>query len=235
MVQKVLIDGGLNAIMSDFTTQEEVRAVYRARARNYDLTANLYYLAGFREQRSRKLAVEALRLKPGDTVVEIGCGTGLNFSLLQEKVGAIGRIIGVDLTDAMLAKARKRVTANRWTNVELIECSAGAYQFPPNLDGILSTFALTLDAAYDKVIANGARALKPGKRWVVMDLKLPSNWMRYLTPLLIPLLRPFAVSESLADRHPWESIGRHLTNSSMEELFFGIVYLAVGEKPTPSA
>jgi demethylmenaquinone methyltransferase/2-methoxy-6-polyprenyl-1,4-benzoquinol methylase len=218
--------------VADFTTPEEVRAVYRARARHYDLTAKLYYLAGFREQHFRKMAVEALGLKPGGTVVEIGCGTGLNFPLLQQKVGRAGRIIGVDLTDAMLAQARKRAAANGWNNVELVESSAAAYRFPPNLDGILSTFALTLDADYDKVIASSAKALKPGARWVVLDIKLPSNWIRHLTPLLILLLRPFAVSEALAARHPWESIGRHLTNTSMRELFFGIAYLAVGERPS---
>jgi ubiquinone/menaquinone biosynthesis C-methylase UbiE len=217
-------------IVPDFTTQEEVRAVYRLRARNYDLTANLYYLLGFREQFFRRMAVEALQLKPGDTVVEIGCGTGLNFRLLQEKIGRSGRIIGVDLTDAMLAQARKRVAANGWTNVEFVESAAAAYRFPPDLDGILSTFALTLDADYDKVIANGAKALKPGRRWVILDFKLPSNWIRHLTPLLITLLRPFAVSEALASRHPWESIGRYLKNTSIKELFFGTAYLAVGER-----
>jgi ubiquinone/menaquinone biosynthesis C-methylase UbiE len=216
----------------DFTTPEEVRAVYRDRARNYDLTANLYYLVGFREQRFRKMAVEALGLKPGDTVVEIGCGTGLNFSLLQDKVGSAGRIIAVDLTDAMLAQARKRVAAKGWTNVELVESSAGAYRFPPNLGGILSTFALTLDADYDRVIANGARALKPGGHWVVMDLKLPSSWIRHLTPLFMGLVRPFAVSEALADRHPWESIPRYLANTSMKELYFGIAYLTAGQRPS---
>jgi ubiquinone/menaquinone biosynthesis C-methylase UbiE len=217
-------------IVPDFTKQEEVRTVYRARARNYDVTANLYYLLGFREQFFRRMAVEALQLKPGDTVVEIGCGTGLNFRLLQEKIGLSGRIIGVDLTDAMLAQARKRVAANGWTNVELVESAAGAYRFPPNLDGILSTFALSLDADYDQAIANGARALKPGSRWVVLDLKFPSNWIRHLTPWLIRLVRPFAVSEAMASRHPWESIGRYLTNTSMKDLFFGIAYLAVGER-----
>jgi demethylmenaquinone methyltransferase/2-methoxy-6-polyprenyl-1,4-benzoquinol methylase len=149
---------------------------------------------------------------------------------LEEKIGPSGRIIGVDLTDAMVAQARQRVAASGWTNVELVESAAGAYRFPPNLDGILSTFALTFDTDYDQIIANGARALKPSRRWVVLDLKLPSNWIRHLTPLLMPLLRPFAVSEALASRHPWESIGRYLRNTSMKELFFGIAYLAVGER-----
>ncbi len=61
--------------------REHVIGTYRDRAQHYDITANLYYLFGFREWAYRRKAVQALRLRPGDTVVEIGCGTGLNFPL----------------------------------------------------------------------------------------------------------------------------------------------------------
>jgi len=64
-------------------TKKELIDLYRLRSRNYDITANLYYLIGFREQAYRKKAVRTLDLKPGDTVVEIGCGTGLNFPLFK--------------------------------------------------------------------------------------------------------------------------------------------------------
>src|SRR5215813_11267280 len=70
--------------------QEHVLATYRDRARHYDITANLYYLLGFRVQASRRRAVRALALRPGDTVVEIGCGTGLNFSLVEQVIGPEG-------------------------------------------------------------------------------------------------------------------------------------------------
>lgn len=215
--------------MPDFTTRDEVRAVYRKRARHYDISANLYYLLGFREQAYRKMAVESLRLSHGDTVVEVGCGTGLNFALLQAKVGPQGKIIGVDLTDAMLAEARNRVARNGWANVELVQSDGASYRFPTGIDGILSTLALTLEPDYDAVIARGAKALKPGKRWVVMDLKVPSNWLRHVAPWLIFLVRPFAVSMAIATRHPWESIERHLTNTTFQELYFGIAYLSTGE------
>jgi demethylmenaquinone methyltransferase/2-methoxy-6-polyprenyl-1,4-benzoquinol methylase len=99
---------------NDFTTREEVLGVYRKRARHYNLTANAYYLLGFREWAYRKRAIEALGLQRGDTVVEIGCGTGLNFGLLEERIGPEGRLIGVDLTDAMLAGARTRIEASGW-------------------------------------------------------------------------------------------------------------------------
>ncbi|MEW6586284.1 MAG: hypothetical protein AB1442_11825 [Nitrospirota bacterium] len=61
--------------------KDEIVALYRKRAGYYDFTANLYYLMGFREQAYRKKALRMLNLKNGDTVVEIGCGTGLNLPM----------------------------------------------------------------------------------------------------------------------------------------------------------
>lgn len=214
---------------NDFTTRKEVLAVYRKRARRYDLTANAYYLLGFREWAYRKRAIEALGLQRGDTVVEIGCGTGLNFGLLEERIGPEGRLIGVDLTDAMLAGARTRIEASGWRNIELVESPAASFRFPPEVDGILSTFALTLEPDFDRVVEEGATALKPGRRWVILDLKLPSNWLRHLAPVLLLLVRLFAVSAEVAKRRPWESLHRHLKHVTMQELYFGVAYVAVGE------
>lgn len=211
-------------------TREDVINVYRKRAKRYNITANLYYLIGFRMGAYRKKAVDALNLRRGDTVVEIGCGTGLNFSLLQQAIGPDGKIIGVDLSDAMLAQARKRVEEKGWANVELVLNDAASYKFPEGIDGVISTFALTLVAEYDMVIQNGCRALKPGKRWVVLDLKMPSGRVSWLAPLLVFLTRPFGVTIEMAERHPWESINKYLRNTSMTELYMGFVYIAEGER-----
>lgn len=119
-------------------------SIYRKRAKRYDRSAPLFYIAGFRHWAYRKRAIQSLGLHMGDTVVDIGCGTGLNFSLLQEQVGPDGRIIGIDLSDSMLAQASGRIEAHRWSNVELIQRDVATYIFPSELGGILSTFALTL-------------------------------------------------------------------------------------------
>ncbi len=207
--------------------------IYRKRAPKYNFTANLYYFIGFREYAYRKRAVKALHLHQGDTVVEIGCGTGLNFAFLQKAVGAEGKIIGVDLTDAMLAEAQKRVEQHGWSNVELINCDAASFDFPKRVDGILSTFALSLMPDIEKIISKGAEALTPGKRWVVLDLKEPSNWLRKLRPLFLPIVRPFAVTNQLIQERPWEiirqSFQQHLKNTSMRELYGGFSFLITGE------
>ena len=169
----------------------------------------------------QKKAVKALNPGIGDTILEIGCGTGLNFGLLQRFIGSEGKIIGIDLTDSMIAQAKKRVKENRWSNVELVICDAAEYGFPDSVDGILSTFAITLIPEYDKVIKNGAHALAAGKRFVILDFKLPSNWLSFLAPLGVFITKPFGVSIEMASRHPWESLNEYLKNPTMSEFYGG--------------
>jgi ubiquinone/menaquinone biosynthesis C-methylase UbiE len=210
--------------------REEIRALYVKRACNYDLTANLYSLIGFRETAYRRLAEGALRLNPGDTVVELCCGTGLNFPLLQERVGPEGRIIGVDLTADMLDRARRKMEENGWSNVELMQSDAADYCFPVGVDGIISTFALTLVPEFDRIIRDGCRALKPGGRWVVLDLKMPSGWTAGLAPMFIFLTRPFGVTKDLAERHPWESMQKYLNDVKVEDFYLGFAYISSGTR-----
>jgi ubiquinone/menaquinone biosynthesis C-methylase UbiE len=205
--------------------------IYRKRARNYDLYAKLFPLVGFRQWTYREKAVQALHLQRGDTVVDIGCGTGLNFPLLQAAIGPEGAIIGVDLTDTMLAQARKRAQDKGWSNVELVQSDAAEFRFPTGVDGIISTYAITLVPEFDRVIRNGCRALKPGKRWAIADFKMPSNALSPLSPLLaLVLVRPFGGSIDLSSRHPWESIGRYMQNTHMQDFYMGFVYVIVGER-----
>lgn len=95
--------------------------------RRYSRVARLYrYLEwtillapGFRGR-----AVKRLQLEPGQRVLEMGCGTGRNLSLLREAVGADGEVIGVDATLACLAEAEKLIAHRGWSNVSLIHADA---------------------------------------------------------------------------------------------------------------
>jgi ubiquinone/menaquinone biosynthesis C-methylase UbiE len=205
--------------------------IYRKRAKHYDISANLYCLIGFREYAYRRKAVTALDLQSGDAVVEIGCGAGLNFPLLQLAVGPEVRLIGVDLTDAMLEQARQRVQAQGRSNVELVYSDAAVYEFPRNVDGVISTFAISLRPDYDRIIQCAATALAVGRRCSILNLKKPDNFPCALVKLGEMITRPFAVSLDLVDRHAWESVEMYPDNNSFQEFYFGFAYPAFGEAP----
>src|ERR1700733_9954771 len=82
------------------STREHLIGTYRKKAKHYDITSRLYPAPGYPQKAQRLRTVQALGLRPGASVVDVACGTGLNFSLLQEAIGPQGRIVGVDLTDA---------------------------------------------------------------------------------------------------------------------------------------
>ena len=208
-----------------------IAQVYDKRAKRYDFTAHLYYLLGFRLSAYREKAVGALDLKRGDTVVEIGCGTGLNFPLLRAAVGPEGKIVGVDLSPEMLAVAGERIKRNNWKNFELVHSDAATYEFPEAVDGVISTGAITYIPEYDQVIERGAKALAPGKRFVILDFKKPAKWPLWLIKLFFFTMRPFGVTLDITERHPVESIDRHLRTVQFIELYFGGAYLCVGEAP----
>jgi SAM-dependent methyltransferase len=96
--------------------------------------------------------VDALDLSRGDTVVEFGCGPGVNLSALREAVGPEGRVVGVDITGAMLRRARTRVERHGWENVSLVRGDATA---PPvrAADAVLATFVTSLFEAPYPVVA----------------------------------------------------------------------------------
>lgn len=102
-------------------SRETFREQYDKLASIYDPAMWLYRLAGMRIETYRRRAVEALHLQPGDTVVDLGRGTGLNFRHLQSAVGAGGHIVGVDISPGMLQKARQRAAREGWHNVELVD------------------------------------------------------------------------------------------------------------------
>jgi demethylmenaquinone methyltransferase/2-methoxy-6-polyprenyl-1,4-benzoquinol methylase len=212
----------------------EIVNLYRRRAANYNWTANLYYLIGFREWHQRKRAITSLCLQPGDTVVEIGCGTGLNFGLLQEKIGASGKIIGVDATDAMLAQAARTVEKHRWNNIDLILSDVQSFHFPKGVDGILSTYALSLISKADLVIEAAKKSLRTGGRLCILDFQVPPGAPLWVVRPLLSLVKPFGAGMEWLRRKPWESIQETMVELFPEVLkksfYFRISYLLAGVK-----
>jgi demethylmenaquinone methyltransferase/2-methoxy-6-polyprenyl-1,4-benzoquinol methylase len=164
----------------------------------------------------------------------MACGTGLNFSLLEKVVGPGGRIVGVDLTDAMLSRAQDRIDRNGWSNVSLVQADAAGFDFPAGVNAILSTYAMTQVPECAEVIAHGAAALSVGGRWAVLDLKVPGNTPRWITQLGTAIVRPFAAIDEWTMRRPWELIRaamqEELADLSWSELFLGTAFLAAGSR-----
>jgi ubiquinone/menaquinone biosynthesis C-methylase UbiE len=214
--------------------REHLIETYRKKAKHYDLTSRLYPVPGYPQRGQRLRTVQALGLRAGDTVVDIACGTGLNFPLLEKAIGPGGRIIGVDLTDAMLAHAQRRIETNGWSNVSLVQSDAAGFDFPAEVDAILSTYALSQVPDCAEVIAHGAAALSEGRRWAVLDLKVPDNTPGWLTHLGTATVRPFAWIDEWVMRRPWAAIRaamqEELADLSWTELFFGTAFLAAGSR-----
>jgi ubiquinone/menaquinone biosynthesis C-methylase UbiE len=215
------------------STRERLIETYRKKAKHYDLTSRFAPVPGYPQQAYRRRAIQALGLRPGQSVVEIACGTGQNFSLIEQAIGPDGRIVGVDLTDAMLAQAQRRVETNGWRNISLVQADAAEFDFPIEVDAILSTYALTQVHDCGDVIAHGAAALARGGRLVVLDLKFPDNAPRRLAQLGTALARPFGSMDEWIARRPWEAIRaamqERLADVSWTELFLGTAFLAVGQ------
>jgi demethylmenaquinone methyltransferase/2-methoxy-6-polyprenyl-1,4-benzoquinol methylase len=210
--------------------ENRVVTAYRKYAENYDLAVKLYRLLGLKIGKYRRMSVDSLKLSKGDTVVELGCGTGLNFSLVLDAIGSEGKLIGVDITDKMLDQARIRVKENGWNNVELVQNDTSDYDFPKELDGIFATGALQYSPQYDEIIKKGYDALKTGKNFVVFDFKMPKGFTRIFAPILIFFTKAFEANEEYLKRHAWESIEKYFEKTTFQEGWGGFVYISVGEK-----
>jgi demethylmenaquinone methyltransferase/2-methoxy-6-polyprenyl-1,4-benzoquinol methylase len=218
-------------------TQQRLVETYRRKARRYNVVSRLYPVPLYPQQGQRRRAIQALRLRPGATVVDLACGTGQNFPMVEQAIGPEGRIVGVDLTDAMLAQAERRTEENGWSNVSLVQADATGYAFPGEIDAILSTYAFSHLPGYGGLISRGAEALTGGGRWVVLDLKAPDNAPRLLAEVGAAIGRPFGSIDDWLARRPWEGIRaamqEALPDLTWSELCFGTAFLAAGS-PTPS-
>ena len=147
-----------------------VQRLYRFHAPIYDWT-RWAFLFG------RKRTVRALVLRPTDAVLEIGCGTGLNFPLL---VGALdparGRLVGLDFSLDMLRKAEKRKRAENWRHVDLVGADACRIPLDRSFDAILFAYSLTMISDWARALESAYERLKPGGRLGVLDFDTGSGW-----------------------------------------------------------
>ncbi|HEY8120272.1 MAG TPA: class I SAM-dependent methyltransferase [Myxococcota bacterium] len=110
-------------------------------------------------------ALAALNARPGERILDVGCGCGDTALALARAVGASGRVLGVDLSAPMLARARERAAAAGLTNVAFEVADAQTHALPASaLDALFSRFGVMFFEAPALAFANLARALRPGGR-----------------------------------------------------------------------
>lgn len=149
---------------------------YATFARFYDRSIEQLY-APYR----RRIA-EAAEVRPSGRVLDLACGTGQGLAALVAQVPH-GEVVGVDMSAAMLDKARQRVAREGWSNVTLREMDAR--QLDDTFDAVVVALGLSVIGPWQEVFAHTWSLLKPGGRYVIFDVYaqrwvLQTAWVEFL-------------------------------------------------------
>jgi ubiquinone/menaquinone biosynthesis C-methylase UbiE len=204
------------------------------RAFHYDLISGVYeYLTEKLHGGHRIEALELLGPEAGQTVLDVPCGTGANFPLLERSLGPSGRIIGSDYSRGMLARGGTKIAKAGWDNINLIQ--ADARDLTPELigspavDGVICMLGLSVIPEWEVAFDRMYDLVKPGGRVVVMDLYLEG---KVTSSLANGYYRVIAQAHSR--RRFWEPLERRVDDfESIEHQWFGgVAKIVAGTKPT---
>ena len=192
---------------------------YRRRAWIYDLE-----LVAF--EPVRQSAVERLGLTRGQTVLDVGCGTGLSFKLLHDQVGPDGVIVGIEQCPEMIEHARQRVVRNGWSNITLLCMPVEAADIPVTADAALFHFTHDI-LRHRQALDNVCLHLRPQARIAAAGLQWAPAWAWPVNFFVMSAaLRSVSSLEGLDE--PWSELAAFTDGLDVQAMMAGGVFVASG-------
>ena len=198
-------------------------AAYARDAADYDRRTSAF-------ARYREMVVDVLPLRPGDTVIDAGCGTGLCFAAVQERIGPDGVLVGVDAAPDMLDVAADRVAAEGWSNVVLTCGSLETAELPVADHALFCAVhdILQSGSALDNVLGH----LRPGATVAAGGGKWGPAWAIGLNASVLALHAPYVRDFAGFDR-PWTYLAERVPDLAVREVAIGAGYVATGRVTQP--
>ncbi len=176
----------------------------------------------------RSRAVERLRLERGQSVIEVGCGTGRNLGFLRDAVGDAGHVIGVDATPAMLAEARKLTKRRGWLNVSFIETDAARLVLARQVDAVYFSLSYSVMPDRHGALKRAWDALRLGGRLVIMDAGIPDSGLARILRRPAELVATVFPGDPYS--RPWEDLTRLSGRVTTERFQLGLYFICTVEK-----
>ena len=195
---------------------------YREHARSYDRRTGAFH--GYRQA-----IVEALPVRRGQVVLDVGCGTGLCHGPLLDKVGPQGSVVGIEESPEMVAVARERIEQEGWRNVTVVQSSAEDAQIASTADAALFCAVHDILQSPD-ALRNVLSKLRPGAGVAAGGGKWAAPWMVAVNLPVTMLHAPY-VRSFKGFRRPWHHLEQLLEDVHVRELALGSGYILTGQAP----
>lgn len=178
----------------------------------------------------RREGLAALDAQPGERVLDLACGPGINFERLRADVGPGGTVVGLDYSEGMVRQARERADGAGWENVAVVRADA-TVPFPVDgFDAVITTMALHTMHDVDAVVENVHAALRPGGRFVVLDGRGFQSWPASALNPLFERTMALTVNHR-PDQDPLGALRSTFETVEVRETFdLGAGYLAVARR-----
>ncbi len=195
---------------------------YREHARSYERQTGAF-------QRYRKAVVEALPVRRGQVVLDVGSGTGLCAGLLRDKVGPQGSVVGIEASPQMAEVAREHIAAEGWRNVTVVQAPAEEAQIAVTADAALFCAVHDILQSPD-ALRNVIGTLRPGALVAAGGGKWASPWMVGVNLQARMMHAPYVRTFEGFGR-PWRHLEQLIEDVHVREVALGTGYIMTGQAP----